>query len=529
LPLEPLDQYLQRKKKLAELEALGDDPYPHRFDQSATPAEIASGYAARDRATLEAEHVAARTAGRIVTLRLHGKAGFAHIQGDGGRLQIYVKLDVVGEKTFRLFQLLDIGDIVGVSGHLFRTKTDELTVWVDHLQLLSKSLLPLPEKWHGLADVAMRYRQRYLDLISNPRVREIFLRRAEILRELRSFFDSRGYIEVETPMMQTIPGGAAARPFITHHNTLDLDLYLRIAPELYLKRLVVGGLDRVYEINRNFRNEGISTAHNPEFTMLEFYQAYSDYRDLMDLTEELLAGLALKVCGSTVVTYGEHSLDFGRWQRLSMREAVEKYWPMDAAPAPTQAELASPGGPHAAARRYNSWVARVQSVESGRGPLLGVEQMTDGELSGLLFETVAESRLIQATLLYDFPTDISPLSKCKPDDPTLVERFEMYVAGMELGNAFSELNDAEEQERRFREQVAHGGEEVPREVDLDYVRALAHGLPPTAGMGIGIDRLTMLFTDSHSIREVILFPLLRPEMDAIAVPADAHESTGETR
>ncbi len=291
MPFEPLEQYLQRKKKLAEIEALGDDPYPHRFDQSATPSEIAAGYGGRDRATLEAEQVAARTAGRIVTLRLHGKAGFAHIQGDGARLQIYVKLDVVGEKTFRLFQLLDMGDIVGVSGHLFRTKTDELTVWVDHIQLLSKSLLPLPEKWHGLADVAMRYRQRYLDLIANPRVREIFLRRAEILRELRAFFDSRGYIEVETPMMQTIPGGAAARPFITHHNTLDLDLYLRIAPELYLKRLVVGGLDRVYEINRNFRNEGISTEHNPEFTMLEFYQAYSDYRDLMDLTEELLARL----------------------------------------------------------------------------------------------------------------------------------------------------------------------------------------------------------------------------------------------
>ncbi len=292
MPFEPLDQYLQRKKKLAEMESLGDDPYPHRFDQTATPAEIIAKYGERDAATLEVEHVEVRTPGRILTLRLHGKAGFAHIQGAGGRLQIYVKLDIVGEHAFHLFQLLDIGDIIGVSGHLFRTKTNELTVWVQRIEILSKSLLPLPEKWHGLADIEVRYRQRYLDLIANPRAREIFMRRADLLRELRAFFDVRGYIEVETPMMQTIAGGAAARPFITHHNTFDIDLYLRIAPELYLKRLVVGGLDRVYEINRNFRNEGVSTSHNPEFTMLEFYQAYSDYRDLMALTEELFALLA---------------------------------------------------------------------------------------------------------------------------------------------------------------------------------------------------------------------------------------------
>ena len=516
MPFEPLDQYLQRKKKLAEVKALGDDPYPHKFEQSSTPAQIVAAHARSHAASFETERVNVRTAGRILTLRLHGKAGFAHIQGDGARLQLYVKLDAVGERTFRLFQLLDMGDIVGISGHLFRTKTNELTVWVDTLKLLSKALLPLPEKWHGLADVELRHRQRYVDLIVNSRVRETFLRRAEILRGLRAFFDARGYIEVETPMMQTIAGGAAARPFITHHNTFDLDLYLRIAPELYLKRLLVGGLDRVYEINRNFRNEGVSSEHNPEFTMLEFYQAYSDYRDLMALTEELFASLAQKICGSTQVTFGEHKLDFSRWQRLSMREAIVLHWPPDAAPSPSSADLAAPGGPRAIAVRYNEWRQRQVLLPSAAPPvpLLDVSSMSDGEITGLLFETLAEPKLIQPTLLYDFPTDISPLAKCRPDDTSLVERFEVFVAGMELGNAFSELNDPEEQERRFREQVARGGEEVPREVDLDYIRALSYGLPPAAGMGIGIDRLTMLFTDSHSIREVILFPLLRPQADS---------------
>ncbi len=520
MPFEPLDQYLQRKKKLAEIEALGENPYPHRFEQSDSPVEIVAKYGDRDTAALEAERIGVTTAGRILTLRLHGKAGFAHIQGAGGRVQIYVRLDAVGEQAFKLFRLLDMGDIVGVSGHLFRTKTNELTVAVQKISLLTKSLLPLPEKWHGLADVALRYRQRYLDLIVNPRVREIFVKRAELLRELRAFFDSRGYVEVETPMMQTIAGGATARPFITHHNTYDSDLYLRIAPELYLKRLVVGGLDRVYEINRNFRNEGIDTNHNPEFTMLEFYQAYSDYRDLMKLTEELLPQLAQKIAGSTVVTYGEHQLDFGNLRRLSMREAIGLYWPEGAGPVPSVAELARPGGPVAAAERYNAWIARDAqtgvSADSAPSQLVGISGMTDGELTGLLFETVAEPHLIQPTLLYDFPTDISPLAKCRDDDPSLVERFEIYVAGMELGNAFSELNDAEEQERRFREQVESGGDEVPREVDVDYIRALSHAMPPTAGMGIGIDRLIMLLTNSHSIREVILFPLLRPETEIAA-------------
>ena len=515
MPFEPLDQYFQRQKKLAEVKALGDDPYPHQFDQTSTPAQIIAVHARSEAAALESDRVPVRTAGRILTLRLHGKAGFAHIQGDGARLQIYVKLDAVGERTFHLFQLLDMGDIIGISGHLFRTKTNELTVWVDTLRLLSKALLPLPEKWHGLADVELRHRQRYVDLIVNSRVRQTFLRRAEILRTLRAFFDGRGYIEVETPMMQTIAGGATARPFITHHNTFDVDLYLRIAPELYLKRLLVGGLDRVYEINRNFRNEGVSSEHNPEFTMLEFYQAYSDYRDLMTLTEELFAWLAREICGSTQITFGDYRFDFSRWQRLSMREAIAQHWPPAAGPAPSVADLAAPGGPRATAERYNQWLQKGSSPSSGVSPdsLLDLRSMSDGETTGLLFETLAEPKLIQPTLLYDFPTDISPLAKCRPDDPSLVERFEIFVAGMELGNAFSELNDPEEQERRFREQVARGGEEVPREVDLDYIRALSYAMPPAAGMGVGIDRLTMLFTDSHSIREVILFPLLRPQPD----------------
>jgi lysyl-tRNA synthetase class 2 len=506
LPFEPADQFLQRQKKLSDLRALGLDPYPRKFDWTATPADIIAKHSARSAEELEAAPEKVRVAGRLMTIRGHGKAGFAHIQGQGKRVQIYVKLDLVGERAFEIYRLLDLGDVVGVAGNVFRTKTGELTIRVEELTLLTKAMLPLPEKWHGLADVETRYRQRYLDLVVNEAVREIFLRRAQIIRELRSFFDARGYVEVETPMMHSIAGGATARPFITHHNALDINLYLRIAPELYLKRLVVGGLDRVYEINRNFRNEGISTQHNPEFTMLEFYQAYSNYRDLMDLTEELLTGLAVKVCGGTRVPYGDHEVDFSRWQRLSMREAICQYWPAAAGPAPTVDELAKKGGPREIAARLNTWAHAHNHEGVGEAA-----KLTDGELIGALFEAVAEEHLIQPTLIYDFPADISPLSKTRADDPSIAERFEFFAGGLELGNAFSELNDPLEQERRFREQVAAGGEEVPKEVDLDYVRALCHGMPPAAGEGIGIDRLTMLLTNSHSIREVILFPLLRPE------------------
>lgn len=522
MEFEPLDQFLQRKKNLEEIKALGYDAYPHEFRWTETVPELVDRYGESSKEQLEAQRIETRVAGRIVTLRLHGKAGFAHIQGAGKRIQIYVKLDVVGEKAFRLFQLLDMGDSIGVAGHIFRTKTNELTIGVEQLTLLAKSLLPLPEKWHGLADVERRYRQRYLDLIANEKARDVFVKRAQIVGELRNFFNARGYIEVETPMMQPLAGGATARPFVTHHNTLDVDLYLRIAPELYLKRLVVGGLDRVFEINRNFRNEGISTQHNPEFTMLEFYEAYSNYRDLMALTEELLGLLAKKIGGSTVIRYGEHEIDFGKWQRLSMHEAISKYWPEDAGAAPTLDQLKTPEGPRSAATRYNTWAAR-----NGHPTIAGgsADKLSNGDWIGLLFEAVAEEKLIQPTILYDFPIEISPLSKQRSDDPSLVERFEVFVAGMEIGNAFSELNDPVEQERRFRQQIEQGGDEVPKQLDVDYLRALTHGMPPAAGMGIGIDRLTMLFTDSHSIREVILFPLLRPE----AAVEERASSAGETK
>lgn len=511
MQFEPRDQFEQRQRKLEQLRQAGHAAYPHEFRLTATAAELATKYATATAAELETNKTEVRVAGRIVSYRLMGKAGFAHLQGGGGRLQVYVRKDVVGERGFELFHLLDLGDQIGVRGHLFRTKTGELSIWVEELTLLAKALLPLPEKWHGLTDVELRYRQRYLDLIANEKSRQVFLTRAKIVQELRRFFDARGYVEVETPMMHAIAGGAAARPFVTHHNTLDIDLYLRIAPELYLKRLVVGGLDRVYEINRNFRNEGISTQHNPEFTMLEFYEAYSNYQDLMTMNEQLLAELAQKIAGSTIVKYGELDLDFGKIERLSMREAICKYWPEAAGNAPTVSELAAPGGPKAATERYNAWAkGNGAKYAACKGTL------SDGEWTGLLFETMAEDRLQQPTILYDFPTDISPLSKQKPDDPSLTERFEIYVAGMEIANGFSELNDPAEQERRFLAQIAQGGDEVPKQLDVDYVRALAHGMPPTAGEGIGIDRLTMLLTDSHSIRDVILFPQLRLENAAQA-------------
>jgi lysyl-tRNA synthetase, class II len=536
LQFEPRDQFEQRQKKLEQIQALGCEAFPREFRWTATPAVLVENYGSKTAAELEADKHELRVAGRLVSLRLMGKAGFAHLQGSGKRIQIYVKKDVVGERGFALFQLLDLGDLIGVRGHLFRTKTNELSIWVEELTFLSKALLPLPEKWHGLTDVELRYRQRYLDLIANENSRQVFVARAKIIQELRRFFDARGYIEVETPMMHPIPGGAAARPFVTHHNTLDIDLYLRIAPELYLKRLTVGGFDRVYEINRNFRNEGISTQHNPEFTMLEFYEAYSNYRDLMELNEELFSLLAMSITGSTLVKYGEHELDFSKMQRLTMREAIIKYWPREARRAPkleglgelfepplppALETLASTGGAREATHIYNDWAKKTGApYAASKGKL------SDGEWTGLLFETMAEDKLIQPTILYDFPTDISPLSKQKPEDPSLTERFEIYVAGMEVANGFSELNDPAEQERRFLAQIAQGGEEVPKQLDVDYIRALCHAMPPTAGEGIGIDRLTMLLTNSQSIRDVILFPLLRPEVRQEVRQDSATEADG---
>ena len=532
MQFEPRDQFEQRHKKLQQIQALGFDPYPREFRWTDAPATLMDKYGQTPGGELEAQKREVRVAGRIVSLRLMGKAGFAHLQGAGKRLQIYVKKDVVGDRGFQLFLLLDLGDSVGVRGHLFRTKTGELSVWVEELSFLSKALLPLPEKWHGLTDVELRYRQRYLDLIANEKSRHVFVTRARIIQELRRFFDARGYIEVETPMMHPIPGGAAARPFTTHHHALDIDLYLRIAPELYLKRLTIGGFDRVYEINRNFRNEGISTQHNPEFTMLEFYEAYSNYRDLMDMNEQLFSLLAKNITGSTTVKYGDVVLDFSKMQRLSMREAIVKYWPPEAGeaptlersgelfeppPPPTLEMLASAGGAREATNRYNAWAKKT-----GAPYAVSKGDLTDGEWTGLLFETIAEDKLVQPTILYDFPTEISPLSKQKPEDPSLTERFEIYVMGMEVANGFSELNDPAEQERRFLAQIAQGGDEMPKQLDVDYIRALCYGMPPAAGEGIGIDRLAMILTDSPSIRDVILFPLLRPQGGESSSASEAH-------
>jgi len=453
--------YQQRVARIAEIEALGYRPYGQRFDFTHTIPAILAEFGSKTAEQLE-PRVEVRVAGRIATIRRMGKAGFAHLVQNGERLQVYVRKDSVGERDFALYERLDIGDIVGVDGYLFRTKTGELSIHVERLHFLAKTLLTMPEKWHGLEDVETRYRQRYLDLIANPEVRRVFETRAKIVASLRRQLEAHGYLEVETPMLQPLYGGAAARPFVTHHNTLDMDLYLRIAPELYLKRLVVGGLERVYEINRNFRNEGISTHHNPEFTMLEFYQAYTDYHGMMALSEELLKQAAMDATGSAVVEYQGEKIDFGNFRRLSMREAV--------------------GNPQ-----------------------------LKGEALVEVFERDVEATLQQPTIVYDYPVEVSPLSKNKPDDPEFVERFEIYIAGMEIGNAFTELNDPREQRHRFEMQLAmrERGDQEAHQMDEDYVRALSYGMPPAGGEGIGIDRLTMILTNSRSIRDVILFPLLR--------------------
>jgi lysyl-tRNA synthetase class 2 len=493
----------QRQDKLKQIEALGQQAYPHKFAITHLIPQVIAEYSAKTGEELEANKVNVRVAGRLMSIRGQGKAGFAHLQQEGARLQVYVKLDAVGEKAFQLYKLLDLGDFIGVSGYLFRTRTNELSVHVEEIIFLAKDLLPLPEKWHGLSDVELRYRQRYVDLIVNPEVREVFVKRSKALAAFRKFLDLRGFIEVETPMMQPLYGGAAARPFTTHHNTLDLDLYLRIAPELYLKRLTVGGLDRVYEINRNFRNEGISTQHNPEFTMLEFYWAYADYRDVMQFTEEMLAFVAQEVNGTTKTTFNGHEIDFARWQRLSMRDAIIKYWPEDAHPAPQMSDFAT-------GESVSTLVKRLNAHHTPHMPYDPTDPA--GKTIAAMFEAVAEEHLIQPTILYDFPVVISPLSKNKPDEPDWVERYEIFIGGLEVGNAFSELNDPVEQRKRFEQQLAEKerGDEEAHQMDEDYIRALSYGMPPTGGEGIGIDRITMLLTGSKSIRDVILFPLLRP-------------------
>jgi lysyl-tRNA synthetase class 2 len=428
-----------------------------------------------------------------MSIRSHGRATFAHIRDGSGRIQIYFVRDQVGPEAYELLRKLDVGDHVGVEGDLFRTRTGELTVRVSAFRLLAKSLRPLPEKWHGLSDVETRFRQRYLDLIVNPRVREIFRTRSRLITEIRRFFDARGFLEVETPMMQPMAGGAMARPFVTYHNALRLTLYLRIAPELYLKRLIVGGFDRVYEINRNFRNEGISTQHNPEFTMLEFYQAYADYRDLMALTEELLPWLAEQVIGAQEMVYQGHRISLAPpWPRLTLEEALVKLAGLDADALKTDAGLRDVAGRH--------------GLALGSG-------CSRGRALGVLFDALVEPRLVQPTFVLDFPTELSPLAKAKPEDPAVVQRFELFIGGLEIANAYSELNDPREQRDRFLQQVRgrEQGDPEAHALDEDFLRALEYGMPPAAGEGIGIDRLAMLFTDSPSIRDVILFPLLKPQ------------------
>ena len=487
------EQILLRRAKLAELRRLGN-PFPNDFRRNVVAGELHAEYGEKDLAEIDTRNVRVKVAGRMMTRRVMGKASFAHLQDMSGRIQLYVTRDVLGPERYEEFKKWDIGDILGVEGVLFKTKTGELSVKVDGIRLLTKALRPLPEKFHGLTDTETRYRQRYLDLIMSEVARKTFQTRTAIVRYIRRFLDGRGFLEVETPMMQLIPGGATARPFVTHHHALDMSLFLRVAPELYLKRLIVGGFEKVYEINRNFRNEGLSTRHNPEFTMLEFYQAYADYHDLMNLTEEMLRGLAQEVFGSEVIGFQGEQYDFGkRFRRMTLKEAILHF-----NPDIRDADLQSIDALRAVA-------ARLQ--------LPAKESYGTGKLQLEVFEKTVESRLKDPTFITSYPTEVSPLARRNDQDPGITDRFELFVGGREIANGFSELNDAEDQAERFRKQVAEkeAGDEEAMHFDEDYIRALEHGMPPTAGEGIGIDRLVMLFTDSPSIRDVLLFPHMRPE------------------
>ena len=485
----------QRRAKLAALREAGN-AYPNDFRRDALAADVLRTYADATNEMLEAHPVRVSIAGRMMTRRVMGKAAFAHLKDMSGSLQIYVKRDDLGEAVFDAFKGYDLGDILGVQGYVFRTRTGELSLHVEHLRLLTKSLRPLPEKWHGLTDLEARYRQRYVDLIVNDEARQVFRVRSRVIDFIRQFLQSRGYQEVETPMMQAIPGGAAARPFITHHNALDMQLYLRIAPELYLKRLVVGGIERVFEINRNFRNEGLSPRHNPEFTMLEFYAAYADYRDLIDLTETMLREVAQTVLGSTEIEYQGHRFDFGQpFRRMTVRESILAF-----NPGVTAEELEDE-----ARARALAGLLRVH-VE----PAYGL-----GKIITEIFEKTVEPKLIDPTFITEYPAEVSPLARRSDRDPFVTDRFELMIAGREIANGFSELNDPEDQAERFRAQVAAkaAGDAEAMHYDDDYITALEYGLPPTAGEGIGIDRLVMLLTNSASIRDVLLFPHLRPKAD----------------
>ena len=487
------EQVEVRRQKLAKLKEEGTPLYPNDFKPTHTAAEVVSTFDPKSDDELKAAPAKVCLTGRIMSIRKFGKAAFFHLQDRRGRLQVYAQKDWLGDAGFALFQTLDVGDIVGVWGHLFRTHTKELTVDAQGIRLLTKCLRPLPEKWHGLADVEARYRQRYLDLMVNPEVREVFEKRSRIIRLLRRFFEERDFLEVETPMMQPIPGGAAARPFITHHNALDMELYLRVAPELYLKRLLVGGFERVFELNRNFRNEGISVRHNPEFTMLEFYQAYATFEDLIRLTEEIFVTIAKEILGSLQVPYGDQTIDLTPpWRRVTLQEAIVAHGGAD------HQEIATLDG--------------LQQFAKKKGLHLD-GSIPYGNLLVEVFEGVAEAHLSQPTFITGYPIEVSPLARKNDKNAALVDRFELYIGGRELANAFSELNDPADQRQRFLEQMTarRAGDETASPVDEDYVRALEYGMPPAAGEGIGIDRLVMFFTDSASIRDVILFPLMRPQ------------------
>jgi len=482
----------QRIKKLDEISAMGQKAYAGRFDVSASAQELLNAYGDSPKEVLDSKRIEVTVAGRIIAMRSFGKACFSHIQDGSGRVQIYFQKNTLGDDRYALFKKLDVGDFIGVRGFLFRTKTNELTVEAEDFTLLAKSLRPLPEKWHGLTDVELRYRQRYVDLIVNPDVKNVFILRTKIVQAIKSFLNARGYLEVETPMMQSIPGGATAKPFKTHHNALDMDLYLRVAPELYLKRLLVGGFERVYEINRNFRNEGISTRHNPEFTMLEFYTAYADYKVLMDLTEQMISNVALEVLGTMEVEYERHKISLAPpWKRLTYIDSLR------------QAEV--PEEVLTDAAKAREFAKKLGAGFQGGEPL--------GKILNEIFENLVEPKLIQPTFITDYPTDISPLSKKCEENPDFVERFELFVVSRELANAFSELNDPIDQKLRFQKQAAEreAGDEEAHQMDDDFVRALEYGMPPAAGEGIGIDRLVMLLTGASSIRDVILFPQMKKE------------------